>query len=83
MRLSPMIFPLFVAPVLAFHAEAPARSEALELTVGQVRTLSLPAPASAAVVAGVVDPPPPPPQPAASSAGPPSARAATATSAVR
>lgn len=51
MRLNPMIFPLLLAPVLAFHAEAPARSEALELTVGQVRTLSLPAPASAAVVA--------------------------------
>lgn len=51
MRLNPMIFPLLVAPVLAFHAEAPARADVLELSVGQVRTLSLPAPASAAVVA--------------------------------
>lgn len=51
MRPRPFLLPLLLAPVVALHAEAPVRAEPLELSVGEVRTLPLPAPAGSAVVA--------------------------------
>lgn len=48
---APPLLPLLIAPAVVFAWAAPLRAEALDLTVGQVRTLVLPGPAASAVVA--------------------------------